>query len=466
MLGSALQENIVSLLSYDDKFSSIIRHSVAVNLYGGPYRIIALRCYDYIDQFNKPPKDHIADLLSDKLSGDTPEAQLYSDIIVSIKNAYAGINTDYVIKQLELFIRRQSLRSISVDLTKALQKDTEESLEEADRLIKQATNQGLQLFDPGTRLGDKSKALSFLDITNESFPTGIKELDKRGFGPNRKELWLGVANTKTGKTWLLIQLAKMSLMHRLRVSHITLEMSEGRAAQRYFQALFGVSKRREIHRTIKFKCDELGRVIGFDDVTISPRLALDDQGIRTKLEKVVDKWAIRQLNNIYIKQFPTGALTVHQLEAYLDNLEATQRFTPDLLIIDYPDLMKTDTDNFRLALDRIYMDLRGLAIKRNIALAVVSQSHRGAARAKTVKGDNVAEAYSKIAHADVIVTLTSTEAEKKLGLARLFVIGRNDSDGITILISQQYGIGSFVCDSAIMPGDYWERIGSEGGEET
>ena len=193
MLGSALQENIVSLLSYDDKFSSIIRHSVAVNLYGGPYRIIALRCYDYIDQFNKPPKDHIADLLSDKLSGDTPEAQLYSDIIVSIKNAYAGINTDYVIKQLELFIRRQSLRSISVDLTKALQKDTEESLEEADRLIKQATNQGLQLFDPGTRLGDKSKALSFLDITNESFPTGIEELDRRGFGPNRKELWLGVA---------------------------------------------------------------------------------------------------------------------------------------------------------------------------------------------------------------------------------------------------------------------------------
>lgn len=464
MLGSALQENIVSLLSYDDKFSSIIRHSVAINLYGGPFRVIALRCYDYIDKFGKAPKDHIADLLSDKLTGDTPETQLYSDIIVSIKNAYEGINTEYVIKTLELFIRRQSLRSISVDLTKALQKDTEESLEEADRLIKRATNQGLQLFDPGTRLGDKAKALSFLDIVNESFPTGIEELDKRGFGPTRKELWLGVANTKGGKTWMLIQLAKMALMHRLKVAHITLEMSEARASQRYFQALFGVSKRREAHRTTKFKRDELGRVIGFDDVTISPKLTLDDQDIKAKLEKVVDKWAIRQLNNIYIKQFPTGTLTVHQLEAYLDNLEATQQFVPDLLIIDYPDLMKLDKAEYRLSLDEIYKEIRGLLIKRNIAGAVVSQSHRSAARAKTVKGDNVAESYAKIAHADCIVTLTSTEAEKKLGLARLFVIGRNDQDGISILISQQYGIGSFVVDSALMPTDYWANFEGEEGE--
>lgn len=466
MLGSSLQENIVSLLSYDDKFSSIIRHSVAINLYGGPYRTIAIRCYDYIDSYGKPPGDHIADLLSDKISGDTSEAQLYTDIIISIKNAYEGINTDYVIKQLELFIRRQSLRTISVDLTKALQKDTEESLEEADRLIKQATNQGLQLFDPGTRLGDKSKALSFLDIANESFPTGIEELDRRGFGPTRKELWLGVANTKGGKTWLLIQLAKMVLMHRLKVCHVTLEMSEGRASQRYFQALFGVSKRREVHKTIKFRRDDLGRVIGFDDVNISPRLTLDDQDIRAKLEKVIDKWAIRQLNNIYIKQFPTGALTVHQLEAYLDNLEATQHFVPDLLIIDYPDLMKLDKSNFRLSLDETYKDLRGIAVSRNIALAVVSQSHREAARAKTVRGDNVAEAYSKIAHADCVITLSSTEAEKKLGLARLFVAaGRNDADHITLIISQQYGIGSFVFDSAIMPGDYWQNLeGEEGGE--
>ena len=121
MLGSALQENVISLLAYSDKFSQIIRHSVAPNLWGGPFRTIAIRCYDYIDSYGKAPGDHIADLLSDKISGDTSEAQLYTDIILSIKNAYEGINTDYVIKQLELFIRRQSLRSISVDLTKALQ---------------------------------------------------------------------------------------------------------------------------------------------------------------------------------------------------------------------------------------------------------------------------------------------------------------------------------------------------------
>lgn len=467
MLLGPLSENLICLLAYDEKYAPIIRHSVAPNLFGGPYRLIAARCYSYIDSFKVPPKDHLADLMSDKLSSDTSEAQLYADIIDSIHAAISGINTDYVINQLELFIRRQSLRTIAVDLTKALQRDTEESLEEADKLIRQASHQALQLFDPGTQLSDKAKALNFLDTTSESFPTGIDELDKRGFGPTRKELWLAIGNTKFGKSWLLIHLAKMSLMHRLKVCHITLEMSEGRCSQRYFQALFSVAKREEVLRTTKFKRDSLGHIIGFDDVSLSPKFTLQDPEIRKKLEKVIDKWAIRQLGNIYIKQFPTGTLTVSQLRAYLENLEATQKFTPDLLIIDYPDLMKLDKNNFRLSLDEVYKDLRGIAVERNLALAVVSQSNRSAAKAKTVSGDNVSEAYSKIAHADCAITMSSTKAERQLGLARLLVTaGRNDADGCTIVISQQYGIGSFVVDSALMNKGYWQSLPeSEDGDD-
>ena len=157
---------------------------------------------------------------------------------------------------------------------------------------------------------------------------------------------------------------------------------------------------------------------------------------------------------------------MRQLEAYLDNLEATERFIPDLLLIDYPDLMKVDKDNVRGSLDEIYKEIRGLLIKRNIAGAVVSQSHRAAAKAKVVGADNVAEAYSKIAHADTIVTYTQTPAERKLGLARLHVAGgRNDQDKITIVISQQYGMGGFALDSTLMRGSYWENIPQGGPDD-
>ena len=448
------------LLCYDAQRAPIIRGIVEPELYGGIYRTIAARIYEHLDRFKKPPGDHLPDILSDKLEAvNSREVTLYTDVIESIHAAKEGINAEYVMSQLEVFVRRQSLRGIAIDLAKSLQRDTEESLEEAENLIAGATHKSLSVFDPGTHLSDKSRALKFLDLQESCFPTGIAELDRRGFGPTRKELWLLIGNSSAGKSWGLIQLAKMSLLHRVKVCHITLEMSEERCTQRYMQALFSISKRKEIFQTTKFVKDNLGRISGFDDVRLKPRLSLDDPKIRAKLEKRIAKFSSRLLDNIYVKQFPTGALTVNQLVAYLDNLETTQKFVPDLLIVDYPDLMKIPKDNFRLALDEIYKELRGVAVSRNLALAVVSQSHRGAAKAKQVGMDNVAEAYSKIAHADTVMTYTQTKQEQMLGLARLFVAkGRNDADKFSIVLSQQYGIGSFVVDSSLLIGNYWGNV--------
>lgn len=809
----SLQENLLVLLAFDPERASVIRGLVDPAHWGGPYRIIAARIYAHLDSFKKPPGEHLPDILSDKLeSASKGEGTFYGEIIENLHAAKDGINAVYVMSQLETFIKRQSLRSAAVDLHKALQRDTEESLQEATRIMASANKTTLSVFDPGTRLSDKKRALRFLDLTQEAFPTGIAELDKRGFGPTRKELWLLIANTKAGKciakgepvlladgsyvpiekvgnakvisadernkkfadrsailtpngrknilrvvtrtgrilrltanhrlltkggwkklssikigekiaaprtfniwgseteskewlrilgyliadggmtktttptftksdpvivadfaqcasafacfltpdrgragnywvtsnwkenkistrlradglmgkksnekfipnyifrlkkpliaeflsalfacdgsiyeraasgafeysttsellarqvdhlfsrfgivaktrerwqlvagksyrswsiiitdrpqfgrfaqefnlpsikgdklralvkkfgtksnrlgylsndrcgdlfydaiksiepdgiietydlavdehhnfvtgnllvhnSWALGQLAKAALMHRLKVLHITLEMSESRAAQRYFQALFAISKRKEVISTTRFQKDALGRISGFDELKITPKYSLDDPNIRKKLEGLINRASTRLLDNILIKEFPTGQLTVSQLTAYLDNLESTEKFVPDLLIVDYPDLMKLDRDNFRLALDDTFKGLRGLAVSRNIALAAVSQSHRGAAKAKKVDIDNVAEAYSKIAHSDTVITYTQTPQEQKLGLARLFVAaGRNDQDKMTIVISQAYATGQFVVDSTIMKGVYWENL--------
>ena len=457
MLLGVLQENLLVLLTFDEQRSPIIRNTIDVALFGGQYKTIAARIYDYIDKFKKPPKAHISDILDDKINSDNKrEAELYSDVITSINDAQQGINAEYVMSQLETFVRRQSLRTVAIDLSKALQRDTEESLEEADALIKKATTQGLSLFDAGTRLSDSKRSLEFLDANSISFPTGIAELDKRGFGPTRKEFWLFIANTKGGKTWMLIHLAKMALMHRLKVLHVTLEMSETRAAQRYFQAFFNMSKRDELFKSNKFQLDSLGRISGFNPVNLKPTITMDDPKIRGKLEKRITKWSKRMLDNIIVKQFPTGGLTVAKLRAYLDNLEVTERFVPDLLVIDYPDLMKIPGTDHRLGLDELYKELRGIGVERNIAVAAVSQSHRGAAKAKLVGAENVAEAYSKIAHSDTVITLSQTPAEAQMGLARLHVAaGRNDSDKVTLVISQNYGTGMFVIDSVVMRGNYF-----------
>ena len=465
MLQGFLSENIMCMLAYNDTYASIIRNTIPLNLWSGPYRILASRIYNHIDQFKVPPKDHLPDILSDKLESEGAESDIYRNLVIDIRNAKEGINEEYVSHQLEIFIKRQSFRSISVELTKALQTDTEESLERAEHLIEQARRQQLQVFDPGTRLSDKNKSLRFLDLSNDCFPTGIPELDKRGLGPTRKEYWQLVADKKKGKSMMLSHLGKMALLHRLKVVHITLEMSEARVSQRYFQTLYSIAKRPEISKISKFKKDDRGIMTDFIQSDINPKYSLQDPDIRKNLENLIDQWAIRQLNNIYIKEFPTSSLTINQLEGYLDNLAATKKFHPDLLILDYPDLMKLDRKDLRLSLDALVKRLRGLAVERNIALATVSQSNRAGSKAKLLDADSIAEAYSKTQDADVTLTLSMTSAEKRLGLARLYVAaGRNDEDGFTVVISQHYKTGTFVLDSAMVPLDYWSHF--EGDDET
>lgn len=470
MLLGALQENLIVLLTYDTERATVIRGIVEPELFGGPYRHIVARIYDYIDRFKKPPGDHLPELLSDKLDGKNKrEGELYDDILRSIYSVKDGINPEYAMGQLETFIKRQSYRSVAIDISKALQKDTEESLEEVERIIAGMQRATVSVFDPGTRLSDEKRALKFLDHQDVSFPTGIPELDKRGFGPVRKELWVLVGNTKAGKSWALIHLAKMALLHRYKVLHVSLEMSEERCAQRYFQTLFAMSKRNEAFKATKFETDDLGRITDFQSVAMQPSLTMDDPDIRKKLQQRIAQFGTRLLDNIIIKDFPSGSLTLPQLEAYLDMLEAREGFVPDLIELDYPDLMKMPAgQERRLALDDIYIGFRGLLKRRNCAGAVVSQSHRAGAKAKQLGADNIAEAYSKVMHSDCTITYTSTPRERSLGLARLHVAaGRNDQDKITIVISQQYGMGNFAVDSVLMRGNYWDNLprGEDGDDE-
>jgi replicative DNA helicase len=375
----------------------------------------------------------------------------------------ASVNADYVMTKLESFVRRQSLRSIAVELAKELQRDTEDSLEKAEELIAKSQAVNLKVFDPGLRMSDIDRVMAFLSESNHAFPTGIPEFDRRGFGPTRKEMFLYIADTKTGKTWCMIHLAKMVVMNGLRTVHVSLEMSEEKIAQRYVQTLFAISKRAEKYVTRRFKKTKRGK-LDFEIKEVEAKLSLDNPNIAKKLKTKLKRWRTRILDNIQVKQFPTSQLTVEGLEAYLDSLEMTQGFVPDLLIVDYPDLMKIPggAGQLRHGLSEVYKRLRGVAVARNLALAVPTQSNRGGATAKTVNRTNVSEAYSKIADADMALTYSQTELEKKLGLARLRVeAGRNDEDKITVVLSQNYAMGQYAVDSILMDKDYWDLIEAE-----
>lgn len=455
----ALQENALTMLVFDDEHAAFIRNAIPLELYDLAYRDIAEAAIDYIDRYGEAPREHIADLLEDFIEKNDDASQRLIETLKFLFENRDRVNSRYVLDQIAELVRAQSIHKGIIAAAEVLQEGADDALDRAERIILEAVQRRVSVFDPGVRLDDVGSVLAAIDIEEEdAFPTGVRELDKRALGPKRAELHLFIGAAKSGKTWWMVNLAKRAMLRGLRVVHVSLEVSEEIMLRRYVQSMFAIPKRKEKLVNIRFVIDEMGRIEDMEKRERDPQIALESYGALEAIGRKMNRWK-RRFSNLIVKRFPTGQLTISGLKAYLDLLEQRMSFIPDLLLLDYADLMYLDTTNYRHELGRLYKDLRGLAVERNIALATASQSNREGAKGKRVDVVNVAEDYSKIATADTIITISRTDQEAALGLARLLVAAaRNDEDRIQICLSQSYETGQFVVDSALMGTNYMDIV--------
>jgi len=455
-LSGALQENILTLLVFDVEFCKFIRSIVSANLFeSAVYRDVASHAIDFVDQYSEPIAEHLPDSLENILKGDDKrKAQSYQRLLDNLFTAKDSVNRKYTISKLHDFVRQQNLKGAVVKAVEAIESG---DLNLAEVELNKGLRSQVNVFELGTNMADAKSALSFMDDMDAGIRTGIAELDKRDITPRAGEMFLLVAPMKKGKSWGLIHFGKMALLQHKTVAHVTLEMSEKRVSQRYLQSFFSITKREAVIKLPVFELDDHGRLIDikYENTT---RPTLDDPATHKMLSGKIAR-EFRKRSPLIVKQFPTSTLTINELDAWLDGLDRFHKIVPDMLIIDYPDLMKIDKANMRIDTGSMYKELRGLAIERNLALVTASQGNRESMKAKMVTDSMIAEDVSKIATADVIITYSQTEQEKALGLARLFVSNaRNDEDRFVVLISQAYAAGQFCLNSVIMLSDYWDIL--------
>jgi hypothetical protein len=461
----SLQENLLVLLCFDDERAKFIRNAVPAELFEGIYNDVAARVYEFIDKQGEPPREHVADLFSDVLEGkDKLKRKNYKTFLLHLYEARGRVNGEYVLSRITEHLKRQRLKEGLSSAVELVLREDDASLAEAETVLRKALDARLALFDPGVSLSNPAHVLKIFDAVDDSFPTGMPCIDARGLGPKRKCLHLFIGLSGRGKSWWFINLGRQAVLNRFRVLHVTLEMSDRQVMERYMQNLFGAAKRGGNYPVTLFRTGEDGSITGVRaPAMITPRIVLRDPGAKEQIAERIEKWQQR-LKYVQIKEFPTGSLTVRQLEAYMDSLEVRDNFIPDLLLVDYPDIMNvggssTATD-LRHRLSEIYVNLRGLAVSRNIAVAVVSQSNREGLKAKVVTEGNVGEDWGKIANSDDVWAYNQSEAEQKLGLARLFIAkARGDHQRFFVAISQNYHMGQFVRSSGIVATPYWEAVG-------
>jgi|688.fasta_scaffold140977_2 replicative DNA helicase len=226
----------------------------------------------------------------------------------------------------------------------------------------------------------------------------INDITEGGFG--KGELIILAAGPGAGKSMALVNIAVHAAKQGLNVLYYTLELNEAYVSKRIDSLVTGIAQ-----ANLKFNLDEV--------------------------KELVDKLP----GKIIVKYYPTKTASVNTLAAHIEKCIATH-FKPDLIIVDYADLLKSSNTNKNARKDEmlgeLYEELRGMAGTYDVPLFSASQLNRSAAEMDIVGGDKISEAYSKLMVADFVASLSRKMTDKIAGTGRWTIIkNRFGIDGIT-----------------------------------
>lgn len=226
--------------------------------------------------------------------------------------------------------------------------------------------------------------------------TGYKSVDELmegGLGAG--ELGVVLGPTSRGKSLVMQDLAVNAMRHRFgtNVEYISLEMSVPKIMRRFYSRITGIPR----------------EDLGASKAVVERRLEIFQQ---------------KTGSNLSCTYMPPNKTTVKDIAAHCKRAASHGR-KPDLLIIDYADLMKSASTS-KLAerrhdLSEIYRDLSALAIELNIPIWTPSQTNRKGFSAPTVDIPDIAEDYGKATIADVVIALCQTDTERENNDMRLFL---------------------------------------------
>lgn len=464
------QEQLLALLCYTDRHGTEVASVLDPEMFDGTFRIIATAVYRYRSQYKgkSPGMEHMPTLIA-SLPAQDEQIKAAHDFHKEMKGKIKGINPEFMISQAAAFARRQCYRLNTYKAgNELLKKDV--NLTEVERLIHEMAKFQPRKIDLGVRLNDQARALSFLDQKEDGLKLGIDPFDRRGLRLRPGTMLLYLAFKNSGKSWFCTHIARMAALQSANVLHVTLEMSEEQVMMRYVQALFGLRQYnvpilrpsfvKHNNRASNWQTKNIEAELFDKDDPKLGRKALDNPKIRRVLQEKMNNFE-HLTERIVIKGFPSGTMTVGMLENYLDQLSHNEGFQPNLIIVDYPDLMKIGGNgkDHRIGIGENFVALRGMGQERHAAMVCPSQVNREGAEKHTVRSLHAAEDISKAFTSDTVLTYSQSRTEKQNFLARLLLEHSRDTEvGLDVAITQSYATGQYVLNAMLMGADYYARI--------
>jgi replicative DNA helicase len=318
-------------------------------------------------------------------------------LVESVRDAYKLADTsdlEWVEQEFSNFCQNQQMKKAIMTSVDLLNIGDYEG-------IKQLINRALKAGED-KNIGheyDKDVEARYRDDDRRAIPFPwpvFNELTQNGYG--KGDLVLVFGNPGGGKSWAVTAMGAYAAALGYNVVHYTLELSEGYVGKRYDAVFSGI-----------------------------PVDKLDKHRIE------VDEAVSKVKGKIVIKEYAPKRASLDTIESHLQQLEHQNEFIPDLIIIDYIDLLRTKSRKDRKEeIDDVYTEVKGLAKEKNIPIISPSQANRTGADKEILQAENAAGSYDKIMIGDIIISLARGRKDKVNGTGRWhFIKNRYGSDGLT-----------------------------------
>lgn len=402
--GPRFEAALVKLMLTDERFASYAGAHLTDEMFLKQHYKEIASAFSHIFKAsgNKPPSQASVEaelnLRRARLNGNGGSRTLRLEkalgrISILKKKKLTTADEEHIKRNLQGYIlNRRALNAItdSIDLVESQEFDKiplmmSEAIQSAKLFAE--SDAGFNYADMATRLSAYSKKDSHVLRS----PTGISRIDRmmRG-GLEPGKLAVIVAPPACGKTMALISVGAQAIMSGMNVVHITLEIDQSETSIRYDAHILGLP----INELLRNYKDHKKRIQASAD--------------KTKGKLMIREWGPSEISAIDIR-------------AYLKYLENVHKFTPDVIIVDYADLLKS----MRLRNSEIteiadtYRALRQIAKDMQCRLWTASQVNKEGMGNEIITLKDMYGTGEKAAVPDVILGLCQNPIERRNGYMRI-----------------------------------------------
>jgi replicative DNA helicase len=398
-MGKTYQEKVVQALMQDGLFAEQMADVMDPKFFDLEYlQNVVETFYDHRQKFKAYPSTELIEImLQEKFSGkkESLSFQQTKEYLRKIKEHPLNGDMGFIQQSSLDFCKRQTLKEAIVI---AIDKIEEQDYDSIQKIIKDALNKGASR-DLGHDYLENFAARGERSV-RKPMSTGWPIIDKElNGGWERQTLSTFIAPTGAGKSMFLVNCAAAGIANGYNVLYITCEMADYKIGLRVDSYFSGI----EINNVAKNK----ERV---------------EQEVREKAK-----------GRLFIKEFPTKQATVQTIRSFIQRLNATKDFTPDIVIVDYADLLRSvrGYGEKRHELEGIYEDLRAFSQEFNIVVITADQTNRSGLNDEIVTLSSIAESYAKATVCDVIITISRRMEDKQANMGRIFIAkSRLGRDGV------------------------------------